>query len=583
MYKRKQTSEGTNKSKQRKTSTPKSTNEPWMQVFSDAREAFSQNQFKDSAALFSRALTLNPNHVTLLDCRAASYEKLNQIELATRDAIQMVKVAPTDARGYLRLGKLLSLEKKYDKAIQIYTCALDKVGPQDKRYDQLAAMKTAAEKKAKPALVQDFMNVLPYDIVSLIFSHLSFDRRVSCTAVSRTWRAFALNWSGMWRDLDFGYRKVSLATIKKYLSYAKGRHVRRFAIMDVDQNRMKKILQLLIDENCQYIQVLDFVRCEIPLNVFLRMLRLVGKHVQSLRIDEGSITVADVMQHVLPTCSQLVRLSMIGVETGFIESEDDMQSTFNLTHLRLSISDNERIAQWVLNRFPQLTLLDFYTFNVHFADLAETLTGLNMSRLKTLHYTLGTNYQIKTQWHSAELAEPSTPQSIEKGLETFGIYSDVSFTSGMMELLVRKHHKKLKHLIVVDCRSLDNSLARLAIEPGLPCLETLSINACISLEEWNLHSIIASCPTIQDLSMSWNPGVTDSVMHDLAEVTKKLKRLDIAHCSNVTGVGLHKVVQAHHTSLEKLVLNNCQRIGRDAVHWAIGLVGRRVVECKFST
>ncbi|KAI7903868.1 uncharacterized protein BX663DRAFT_452479 [Cokeromyces recurvatus] len=585
MYKRKQTLERSEKIKQQKTVASKTNNEPWMQIFSDAREAFNQNQFKDSVALFTRALSLKPNHITLLDCRAASYEKLNEMELATRDAVQMVKLASTDARGYLRLGKILSLEKKYDKAIHIYTRALDKVSPQDKRYNQIVAIKAIAEKKAKSDHVQDFMNVLPYDIISLIFSKLSFDRRIQCTAVSRNWRAFALNWSGMWRDLEFGHQKISLTTIKNYLGYAKGRHVRRFAIMDVDQNKMKKILQLLIDENCQYIEILDFVRCEIPLTLFLRMLRLVGKHVQSIRIDEGNLTVVDVIKYILPACPHLTHLSMIGIETGSVIYDDLLtQPLPNLTHLRLSINDDITLAKWILNKCNNLSFLDFYTFNINFIDLAETFTDpVLLSSLKTLNYTFGSNYQIKTQWYSTVNAERQNTQTKKEGLEAFGIYGDLSFTGPMLELIIRKWYKSLKQLTIVDCRSLDNTLARLAIEPGLPCIEILSINACISLEEWNLHSIISSCPTIQDLSISWNPGVTDSIMNDLAEVTKELKRLDITHCNNVTGVGLHKLVQSHHRTLEKLILNNCQRIGIDAVNWAIELVGRRVIECKFNT
>lgn len=252
MFKRKQPSEATNtKVKQTKT-----TSEPWKKVFSEASAAFKQNKFQDAASLFTRALTLNPNNSTILDCRSACYENLKEFDLALRDAATIIKLVPTESRGYLRAGKIFSIQKNYKKAVQIYTRALTKVNPQDKRYKQITDMKDKAEKKEKSLIGHDFMKILPYDVISSIFSLLSFDRRIQCTGVSTTWRNFALNWSGMWRDLDFGNRKISHALIKKYMAYAKGRHVRRFAMLDADQNMMRKIFQLLIDENCQYIETL---------------------------------------------------------------------------------------------------------------------------------------------------------------------------------------------------------------------------------------------------------------------------------------------------------------------------------------
>lgn len=251
MYKRKQPTATTENKKIKQFKS----NELWAKVFSEGSEYFKQNKFSDAVSLFNRALTLKPNHTTILDCRSACYEKLNQLDQALLDAATIIKVAPTESRGYLRAGKVLSLQNKHEKAIQIYSRALTKVNRQDKRYPQIAQMKKMAEKKI--SVGSDFMKILPYDVISNIFSMLSFDRRIQCTGVSTTWRNFALNWSGMWRDLDFGNnKKISHALMKKYMSHAKGRHVRRFAIMDADQTMLKKVFQLLIDENCQYIETL---------------------------------------------------------------------------------------------------------------------------------------------------------------------------------------------------------------------------------------------------------------------------------------------------------------------------------------
>jgi hypothetical protein len=317
------------------------------------------------------------------------------------------------------------------------------------------------------------------------------------------------------------------------------------------------------------------------------MLRLIGKHVWRLRLDEADVDMSRVIGELLPANKQLTHLSMIGLETGSLSelrqgsSENDtMNQRLDLTHIRITINSTNGL--WFLERCKSLKCLDLYTTNVHFNEFAELLARSSFNHLEKLHYTFGDSLQYKTQWSSF-----ATPQlktiTRSAGLDTFSIDSDLSFTKQLLEFMIHKYYKSLKHLIITNCRSLDNSLARLAVSPGLPCIETLGINAYIALEEWDLHSIITSCPTIEDLSMAHIMDVTDSVLSDLEGTTKKLRRLDISHCNSVTGVGLLKVVKAHQGSLEKLILNNCQKIGHDAVKWAVGLLGRRVVECKYST
>lgn len=322
---------------------------------------------------------------------------------------------------------------------------------------------------------------------------------------------------------------------------------------------------------------IDLVRCEIPLTMLLRMLRLVGKHVKNIRFDEGNLDVASIIVQVLPYCPQLTQLSMIGLETGTFDNllhNENSASLNQLTHLRLSINGRDN-ARWLLWHCKNLNLLDFYSPDVNAADIIELLLNDNFEQIENFYFTSsGTSYNIKTQWMS------TMPSSV-KTLTAFAVYGDPSFTGQMLELLINKYHKSLQHLVMQECQSMDNTLARMAIAPGLPSIETIHIPGAIAFEEWNLHSIITSCPTLQDVDISRNSDVTDSVLSDLGQVTKKLKRLNISHCSYVTGVGLQQIIKTHKSSLEKLVLNNCQRINADAVTWAQSILGKSKVECKF--
>lgn len=81
-----------------------------------------------------------PDAVGILDNRAATYCKLGNFDLALRDAKQMIKTDRSDERvstyseihtssanniqGYLRAGKILILNQKPDRALEMYAYGL---------------------------------------------------------------------------------------------------------------------------------------------------------------------------------------------------------------------------------------------------------------------------------------------------------------------------------------------------------------------------------------------------------------------------------------------------------------------------
>lgn len=552
-------------------SSSSSSSEPWKLVFQDARQAFGENKFKEALALFSRALSLQPNQTTLLDCRAATYEKLNELDLAYKDAASMVKVAPKDARGYLRAGKVLSLQKKYDRAILIYTRALKQVDHNDNRYAMITNMKEAAEKASKPPPKHDMMTRLPYDVISLIFSHLSFDRRIQCSAVSKSWRNFAVNWSGMWRDLEFGQRKVSMNIIKRYLGYAQGRHVRSFSIHYANRNMMKNVLQLLIDENCQYVETLDLKGCEIPVDVFARMLRLVGKHVKHLRLDHSSLSASELLDYVIPICPSLTQLSILGLVEGRPYAKEEYPPLDHLTYLRCN-----SLGHKVLLLSKNLTALDFYSSTIYFFQLYNEIVNTH-KRLHTVYFSYGHNAE-KLAWNPQR-----TLVNDSDGIKTFGIYDDRFFKSDVLTSFLIEN-PKLGELAILGCDlQAATGLANYIQSHGkvVVPLKKLVLQNCHGLTEEALHTIVTHCTLLEQVHLPKLTVVMDTTLNQLAAYTQKLRILDISDCTQVTGVGLQALVRAHGSHLEKLVLNNCQRIGPDAVNWAVSQLGRRVVECKF--
>lgn len=254
----------------RKKATPSSTTPiqqaSWKHYFQDGRQAFQESQYKEALDYFNQAVLLEPAHLTLLDSRAATYERLQQWGLAIQDAKTMVKLSPTSSKGYLRYGKLLSSHyQRHASAAKVYQRGCDMVDPNDARYALLMSLKQdmeahIAKAKQRRQGQRDPLGIMPYDVLDLIFSYLPFHRRVACMLVSRTWRRFLVTWSGMWRNMDLvtgalRHNNVSRKTLAQYLLYTQGRHLRRFSL-SADKAKTDYALQLLIDQDCHYLEYL---------------------------------------------------------------------------------------------------------------------------------------------------------------------------------------------------------------------------------------------------------------------------------------------------------------------------------------
>lgn len=73
--------------------------------------------------------------IELFDHRAATYEKLEDLPAALRDARHMIKLEESAASGYLRAGKVLQKMEKPDTARQIYEMGLRRVPPDNAQYE----------------------------------------------------------------------------------------------------------------------------------------------------------------------------------------------------------------------------------------------------------------------------------------------------------------------------------------------------------------------------------------------------------------------------------------------------------------
>ncbi|KAF5026187.1 hypothetical protein F66182_1751 [Fusarium sp. NRRL 66182] len=195
----------------------------------------------------------NKLHIQALDYRAATFEELKELERAQKDAEWMLELAPRLPDGYLRLGKVIRLQKKYEFAWKVYSAGIE-VG---NRHHLAASPKYQKLVSARQPLHiryyrQDPLKN-PQEIVQRIFNYLDFASVVRCLRVSKDWRRYLTSPGNerLWRHLLFTKKYLhryapTTKSVKKLISYS-GNDVRQIVIDDILCFRLtqKKLLALL--------------------------------------------------------------------------------------------------------------------------------------------------------------------------------------------------------------------------------------------------------------------------------------------------------------------------------------------------
>lgn len=277
----------------------------------------------------------------------------------------------------------------------------------------------------------------------------------------------------------------------------------------------------------------------------------------------------EILEVVIPMCPELTHLSILGLSPGREYSKQEYPLIDKLTFIRCNI-----LGDKIIRLSHHLNTIDVYSNTMFFLHFYNGIVSTH-KELETLHFSYGPTIE-KTSW------SPHTNNiSKGKGVLNFGIYEERFFNSNVMKSFFIEN-PNLQQLTILGCGSdIGTGLANYVNTYGLPQLLQINLLNCPSLTETDLHDLITKCPLLQQVSLPRLMSVTDAIMNDLATSTTKLKMLDISDCSTVTGVGLQSLIRAHHAHLEKLILNNCPRIGPDAVNWAINQVDKSVIECKF--
>ncbi|OAQ31558.1 RNI-like protein [Linnemannia elongata AG-77] len=572
-----------------------------------ARSAFSQKDFVAALQFLSRALTVAPKDINLLDSRAASYEKLGQLDKALEDAKAMIRIFPQNPKGYLRAGKTLRLQQNIRAATKLYVAGVERCTKGSKDYETLERM--AAEMTVrleelikKETRVLDPMDRLPFELIMVIFDSLTFTQRVRCLTISKKWMTYLGSVRHFWYSIDLAKRvptavrlpahamfmptqldeelnnKVTNKTVLQLVKYAPpkalwlgcaqqitsgllsqlGRAKRAASLESLSLRMNSKIYEQEFSQFWSFtprLRVLDLHDCFGMMDGAVVSVIERCPNLEELDISECRITEACMMKNCNVPLPNMKKLVIGRWETAFSKEGIDA----------------------MVERFPSLITLDIRTMRPKGIEALEGLSKL--TQLKHLYTnSIETSNDEAVIWvlqrwvegipHLESLQMPAckgvsdaTIQLIAAGQGEPG--SDRRGWSSSLRML------DLSSSPYLTCQS----LSFLATHP-LPRLHTLILNRCGRVFEQGLCQAISSCGSeLVRVECAGYMSVTDKVFHAIKDHCPKIEMVNLSSCGKVTGLGLKALVNARGQGLERVCVDNCPAVYLDAVEWARTILG----------
>ncbi|KAF7952974.1 hypothetical protein EAE96_006196 [Botrytis aclada] len=186
------------------------------------RHRYQKKNYQGALTAFAEAVEISTGHLllTALDHRAATYEKLNLLQPALKDAKEMLELKPELSKGYLRCGKVLQLKGEHQLALKIYERGLKKVKVDtDKDRLTLQSMFNKLQKSLAPSKTLDPLSYLPFELAEMIVQQLSIGERMICLSVSKSWKRVLESSHKLWTTFDTSLtrRGLSQKSLRAYL------------------------------------------------------------------------------------------------------------------------------------------------------------------------------------------------------------------------------------------------------------------------------------------------------------------------------------------------------------------------------
>ncbi|RCK67743.1 Protein DIA2 [Candida viswanathii] len=284
---------------------------------STVRQVRKDNNLRESPVV---GPTIHPKLGSLLDQRAATYEKLGQVASALKDSRELTKLEPIGCKGYLRTGRLL---QGMDKTVEAYKCYQEGVYIIEKAIkeylisvpeklftslkmqyralnSELKQKRRAEEDRSqvvkKPKRSTDPFVFLPIDLIEIVFRDIPMTEVLKLHLVSKLWYYTLTSIPRLYyfrckANVALNEFISGARLFKKISGYSNSKLIQQVKINHVaTKAHFLKVLEVLIREPGMLVKNLDLIDKHFNLQLFYHLLAKFGwrllnfKNLESLRI-----------------------------------------------------------------------------------------------------------------------------------------------------------------------------------------------------------------------------------------------------------------------------------------------------------
>ncbi|KAF7895486.1 uncharacterized protein EAF01_009448 [Botrytis porri] len=502
------------------------------------RHRYQKKNYQGALTAFAEAVKISTGHLllTALDHRAATYEKMDLLQPALKDAKEMLELKPELSKGYLRCGKVLQLKGEHQLALKIYERGLRKVKVDtDKDRLTLQSMFNKLQKSLAPRKTLDPLSYLPFELAEMIAQQLSIRERMICLSVSKLWKRVLESSQKLWTTFDTSItrRGLSQKSLRAYLrrsNYTVDEAILRYDTINAAnlQHLIRTCtkLQRLTIRNKNNSVIGETLTSVLPLAKSLRYLNLQMFEIsfrtvlESLRHVQASIVEAEFMgiHHTSRDASciwpRLENLRALSVCNGFFGSMISLgnliESIPNIQVLSLSGFDLQSLSPLDLGgSLKSLEVIELISCNLRTIPLLP-------STLKMLR--LHDNLRLTTQKDNDVLFPfLETLTCHETGLSDEWIVS------------VLKNARSLKHLNIGSRLVGDYTVAH----QNFPVCENVVVLSVgyLQYEERDFIRMVEKCPNLEKLNICGTKITGVAVKHF---VNQGVKFLDVRDCAEIS-------------------------------------------------
>ncbi|KAJ5464560.1 uncharacterized protein N7458_000246 [Penicillium daleae] len=543
------------------------------------QKLYQKGDFKGAIEAFGEALRQpNVDTIGILDNRCATYCKLEQYDLARRDAKQMIKTAKDDERGYMRCGKVLLLEGKPEKAQEIYAYGLKMLPSEHPRRGMLEQL----HKKLEDRMLlnrHDPFTMLPLEVAMLVVQQLSFKQIVGILRVCKDWERFFGSMTNLWMHIDLtGARgKVPWTAVRSYIRRSKAM-LTHATIKNLSTASTPKTLEFL--SRCPRLEHLELWVSHDCKDFYQKFKG--SKKLKSLVLSADLPISHDYFGRLLADLPKLERIALWNVKSSNMDLYNSGQWPKYLPNLKsITLASRQNVPQPTAQHMPALSVPDLTKSNE--SPMYPNLEELRLDFDPEVHniYTFphGPDRHLPPL-RRLELRGKTIEQDLCAILPTTIEHLHVQGGSARRPTYLELRDGTLPNLhtlIFIDTGFISPQTLPVFLNDAQAPIRTLYLNECFNLKIYDLFDMIQSTEvpnpeleSMTELSVTHMRGVDDVGARRIFTMLLDLKVLNLSY-TQITGVTIRLFADARISEsregakLDRLVVRGCEGVSSDAV------------------